>query len=292
MTNRGGSSSITGTNSSSSVTLKVAAIVWAVSDCGDPSMTDVVRRTGLPPSTTYRLLRELVRGQLLEHSTDGRYRTNHVLHQRAHKRQRPRAGELRTQVCTVLDDLGVTTGGRARFGVWRGTDISYLERPAGTGASTCIAGLIPSPPHATALGQMLLAHGPSKLLDQVLGRGLPARSELTSTAVEHLKWSLAAARRNELAVIQSKLAHIICAAAVPVRGPDGTVVGALELTFDAFTNGLPRARASLLMAARGLARDLASRPQVLPTGAGDTPLNWRTDPTSPALNRSEPNVAG
>ena len=139
---------------------------------------------------------------------------------------------------------------------------------------------------------MLLAHGPSTLLGQVLGRGLPARNELTSIAVEHLKWSLAAARRNELAVIQGKLAHGICAAAVPVRGPDGTVVGALELTFDALTNGLPRARASLLMAAGGLARDLASRPEVLPTGTGDTPLNWRSDPTSPALNGSEPNVAG
>jgi DNA-binding IclR family transcriptional regulator len=278
--------------SSTSVAAKVAAIMWAVTETQNPTLSDIARYPGLPRSTTHRLLMQLVTGQLLERGPSGRYRACRALRARTHTTRIERAAEVRAHVENVLDDLGVATGRRARFGVWSGTDLSYLERPAGMWVRACHAGLTPLPPHATALGRMLLAHAPPAHRGLVLRRGHPSRSTLITTITGDVDESLAVARRNGLAVVLREEAHCIGAAAVAVRGPGGTVVGALELTFDDLVHDLPRARAALLIAARGLERDLAARTGVLPSGIGDSPLDWRADPTSPALSWSEPEVAG
>jgi DNA-binding IclR family transcriptional regulator len=275
---------------SRSVASRVAAILLAVAEVRDSSLTEAAQRTGLPLSTAHRLLRGLVRGRLLERMPDGRYRVRSPLQGPADVWQR--AWDARILVCQVLDDLGVTTGCLARFGVWRGPKISYLERPPGTSDRTCATGLVPLAPHATALGKVLLAYAPPALVKEILDRGLPAHTKLTITTLQELEWSLTVARRDGLAVAWGERTPGLGAVAVPVRVPDGSVVGALELSAGSLAPDMQSVRASLLVAARGLGRALAARPAVLPTGTGATPLDWRADPTNPSLSSREPDVAG
>ncbi len=58
-----------------SVTSKVTAILRTFS-CGDRhSLAEVAKLTGLPPTTAYRLLKELVRDEILERSEGGMYQS-------------------------------------------------------------------------------------------------------------------------------------------------------------------------------------------------------------------------
>jgi DNA-binding IclR family transcriptional regulator len=273
-----------------SVSGKVAAIVLEVS--GEPglTLTDVARRTGLPVSTTHRLLGELVEGRLLVRNSDGVYTVCHTL--RGLVGDRERAAQARSHVHLVLEDLGIATGLRARFGVWNEVGVSYLERSADRGSGRCSSGLTILPAHATALGKALLAHAPPDVVQEVLDAGLPSYTPQTLTTAWQLHAALAATRRKGMAISRWEQRVGECAIAVPVFGPHRRVVAALELAVDNLANGLHDARPLLVVAARGLSRQLTSTPGALPAGSGPAPLRWRADPTSAALTWSEPEVAG
>jgi DNA-binding IclR family transcriptional regulator len=269
---------------------KIAAIMLEIS--GEPglTLTDVARRTGLPVSTTHRLLGELVDGRLLVRNSDGVYTVCRALRGLAGSRER--AAQARSQVNLVLEDLGIATGLRARFGVWNELGVSYLECAAVGGNGRCSSGLTILPAHATALGKALLAHAPPSVVQEVADRGLPSFTPHTLTTAWQLHAALAATRRKGMATSRWELREGECTVAVPVFGPHGAVVGALELAVDNLATGLRDARPLLVVAARGLSRQLAFAPGAMPTGSGRAPLRWRADPTSAALTWSEPEVAG
>jgi DNA-binding IclR family transcriptional regulator len=269
---------------------KIAAIMLEVSGGPGLTLTDVARRTGLPVSTTHRLLGELVEGRLLVRNSDGVYTVCRAL--RALAGSRERAAEARSQVSLVLEDLGTATGLRARFGVWNELGVSYLERAADRGSGRCASGLTILPAHATALGKALLAHAPPPVVQALLDAGLPSYTSHTLTTGWQLHAALAATRRKGIATSRWELREGECAVAVPVFGPHAAVVGALELAVGNLTNGLHDARPLLVVAARGLSRQLACTPGAMPTGSGRSPLRWRADPTSAALTWSEPEAAG
>ena len=287
-----------------SVTGKVAAILRTIGCSDEISLSDIARRTGLPLSTAHRLLKELVCEQFVERTGSGRYRL--WAHDIPIAAQPDRGGDraglatgegavmvhrdavdhaeamgVRALVCQTLDDLGGATGSLVRFAVWSGARISYLERSAGSYPVTCTTGLARLPPHATAVGKVLLAHAPAALLRCVVGQGLARYTDLTTTTVTDLESCLAAVRGNELAVTWGELAPGCGAVATPVRGPDDRVVGALELSIGDLRE-LPGARACLFVAAPGLGRVLATRPAALP--ANDGALDWRADPTRPPVD--------
>lgn len=269
---------------------KIAAIMLEVSGGPGLTLTGVARRTGLPVSTTHRLLGELVEGRLLVRNSDGVYTVCRAL--RGLVGSRERATQARSQVNLVLEDLGIATGLRARFGVWNELGVSYLERAADRGSGRCSSGLTILPAHATAVGKALLAHAPPPVVQEVLDAGLPSYTPHTLTTAWQLHGALAATRRKGMATSRWELREGECAVAVPVFGPHGAVVGALELAVDNLANGLHDARPVLVVAARGLSRQLAFTTGAMPTGSGRAPLRWRADPTSAALTWSEPEAAG
>jgi DNA-binding IclR family transcriptional regulator len=268
---------------------KISAIMLEVSGGPGLTLTDVARRTGLPVSTTHRLLGELVEGRLLVRDSDGLYTVCREL--RGLVGSRERAAQARSQVSLVLEDLGIATGLRARFGVWNELGVSYLER-ADRGSGRCSSGLTILPAHATALGKALLAHAPPSVVQEVIDRGLPSYTPHTLGTAWQLHAALAATRSKGMAISRWELREGECAIAVPVFGPHGAVIAALELAVDNLANGLRDARLLLVVAARGLARQLAFNAGALPTGTGRAPLQWRADPTSAALTWSEPEAVG
>ena len=142
-----------------SVTGKISAILLAVSGEPELSMTEVARQARLPVSTTHRLLSGLVEGHVLDRGKDGRYSICVAL--RSPVGSTEGAAKARSQISLVLEDVGLATGLRARFGVWNGLGVSYLERSPGSRHGSCRSGLRVLPAHATALGKAMLAHAPA-----------------------------------------------------------------------------------------------------------------------------------
>jgi DNA-binding IclR family transcriptional regulator len=272
-----------------SVSRRITAIVLEVASSSGLTLTEIAQRTQLPPSTTHRLLAELVDGGLLERREDtyslGRELPGFV-------GPYTLAAIVRSQVSLVLDDLATATGFSARLGVWNERGLSYLERPPDRCGGRCRAGLRTLPLHATAMGQVILAHAPAAVVQQVVEGSLPSYTTRTLTTERQLRHALAVTRRRGVAVAQDQLKEGECAIAAPVFAPHGGVVAALELATATAVDALRDARARLVVAARGLSRQLACSPAALPTGSGAAPLRWRADPTSAELSWWEAEVAG
>jgi IclR family acetate operon transcriptional repressor len=127
--------------------------------CGGPySMTELAQLTGLPLSTTHRLVGDLACSQLLRRRSDGLYEVG------------PNLQRLAGDVASVptLDDrapLAVTdlfevTRRRTRLGVLCDDRVLYVERRTLAGAPTRFSAEASLPAHATALGKALLAFTP------------------------------------------------------------------------------------------------------------------------------------
>jgi DNA-binding IclR family transcriptional regulator len=273
-----------------SVTGKISAILLAVSGEPELSMTAVARQARLPVSTTHRLLSELVEGHVLDRGKDGPYSICVAL--RSPVGSTERAANARSQISLVLEDVGLATGLRARFGVWNGLGVSYLERSPGSRHGSCRSGLGVLPAHATALGKAMLAHAPLPVVETVLEHGLPAYAPHTLTTAGRLHRALANIRAKMLSVSRGEYPEGEIAIATAVFGPDGAVVGAIELAVDDLVGGMRLARPALVVAARSLSHLLAADPAALPTGSGAAPLLWRADPTSAALSWCVSGAAG
>ena len=130
----------------------------------------------------------------------------------------------------------------------------------------------------------MLAYAPLPVVETVLEHGLPAYTPHTLTTAGQLHRALASIRAKKMSVSRGEYGEGEIAIATAVFGPDGAVVGAIELAVDDLVGGMRLARPALVVAARSLSHLLAADPAALPTGSGAAPLLWRADPTSAALS--------
>jgi DNA-binding IclR family transcriptional regulator len=108
------------------------------------------------------------------------------------------------------------------------------------------------------MGKALLAFSRPAVLDSLLEKGLARYTPYTLTAADQLRRALAVTRLTRVAVSRWELELGLCAVAVPVFGGGGNVVGALELKAKDLRTDLRALQPALLVAARGLSRDLAT----------------------------------
>ena len=86
-----------------------------------------------------------------------------------------------------------------------------------------------------------------------------------------MRHALSIARRTYVATAQSELQLGVSAVAVPVCGPGGRVIAALEVEVNDVRAEIRSIRPILTVAARSVSRELA-------TSAGSQPTNSPTDP--------------
>lgn len=247
-----------------SVTSKITSILLTFTEGSEHSLTEIARLAGLPVSTAHRLTAELVSWRLLDRTDDGRYRVGLPLRMigggepGAAAQGAPGLGECGPG---VLEDLAAATRSRARLGVLAGLEVAYIEKQPGHQpvSSFCPAATLPA--HPTALGRALLAFARSEVVDAVLARGLRAYTAHTITSVERLRRALAVARLSRVAVTRWELEPGTCGAAMPVFGPGGDAVAAIELSVTGFGRDLQPAMAALSVASRSLSRELTTTPR-------------------------------
>jgi DNA-binding IclR family transcriptional regulator len=237
-----------------SVVSKLSAILLAFSEGGTHTFTEIAQLTGLTMSTSHRLVTELTAHRVLERTTDGRLRAGLPL--------RTLGGAtsmcndtLRDRAVAVLDDIADITGHQIRFGTLNEFRVAYLRKLPGRAVSDLP--LAPTLPiHATALGKTLLAFAPKERLEAVISQGLDAYTAHTVVDPDQFRYVIKLTRQRRYAVADNDLHLNYSAVAVPVFGPGGNLIAALEMRIGDLAAGVPSALPTLKMAANSFSREL------------------------------------
>lgn len=235
------------------VTSKVTALLMVFADGTDWSLSELARITGIPLTTTHRLVTELVAAQLLERAPDG-YRVGPALG-RLRAPDAPAGPTVARLAPAVLDDLAAVTGCTVRLGVQRDLRVVFVEK-AGRGPVTSFAAGAQLPLHASALGKVLLAFGPTALARSLAANGLPRFTARTLTRADQLLHALSVIRLTRFATCDGELLTDETTVAAPVAGPGGRVVAALEAVVPDLA-GVETVRRLLTVSARSMSRELA-----------------------------------
>ena len=157
----------------------------------------------------------------------------------------------------MLEDLAAATRSRARLGVLQELEVAYIEKQPGHRPVTSFTPAATLPAHPTALGRALLAFSPPGTVDMTIMRGLRPYTAHTVTSPDRFRRALAVTRLTRVAVTRCELEAGVCGVAMPVFGPGGDVVAAIEL---AVARPRPRAAADAGRARR-------SRPAASPASS-------------------------
>ncbi len=156
-----------------------------------------------------------------------------------------------------MEDLHAATRQHVQLAVLDGTDALVVERISATGAVPVVSGVGGRLPlHASAVGQVLLAHAGEELFSEVVRHGLTRFTPRTITDPAALRVALAECRRTGAAVVREEMSPDAYSVAAPVTDATGHVVAALSVVgSDARTHLLVPA---VVLAGRGISR--AGRP--------------------------------
>ena len=242
-----------------SVTSKVTAILKTFAEGTEHSMAEIARLTGLPISTAHRLMTELTSRQFLERTSNGQYRVGLVLRMIGPVDCEPPSISERGPC--VLEDISASIKGRVRLGVLQDLDVSYIEKVPGPRPSTSFSSWTTVPAHPTAIGRALLAFSPAPTVTRTIDKGLRRYTPHTVTEPDRFRHALAVIRLTRVAVTHPEFEAGVYAVAMPVFGPGGKVVAAIELALRNLDQDAPAAVTTLTIASRSLTRELMSETQ-------------------------------
>lgn len=192
------------------------------------SIRELSRLTGVPRSTTHRLVEELVDWGALERG-DGGVRLGVKLFELGSRS--PTQATLREATSPSLHALSEVCRLTANLAVREGDRIVYLEK-------------IDSPTlkvphsrfggrgylHATGLGKAILAFSPSDVVDEVIASGLPRVAPRTIVDPGALRSELARVRRVGHAFdVEESLSGLFCVAA-PILDRGDRAIAAISVT--------------------------------------------------------------
>ena len=199
-------------------------LVQVIESARPLAFTALVEASGLPKSTTSRLLAALERHGLLQRDRDGAFRPGAVL---ARYASHTGATDLIALAQPVLERLGDKTGETVNLAVPSGgavEQIAQVDSRYLLGATNWVGLRVPL--HCSALGKVFLAFHAATLP----GGRLERRTQHTITSRAALTDELGAVRRNGFAVARDELEPGLNALAVPVRDAGGSVVAALSVS--------------------------------------------------------------
>lgn len=213
-----------------SVISKVVCLLDAfTADHPELSLGDLSRITGLPASTTYRLVCELVEWGGLERADGGTgYRIGMRLWELG--ALAPRGATLRLLAQPFMQDLYTATGENVHLAVLDGREALYVDTVSGRSAVPVRSrrgGRLPL--HATGVGKVLLAHAGEPLFDEVCAAGLRRHTRHTVVHPDRLRHELAEIRRTGVGYTGEEMSLGSQSVAAPVFDGSGAVVAALAV---------------------------------------------------------------
>ncbi len=218
------------------------------------TLTELADRSGLPLSTTHRLVAELAAWGGVVRRDDGRYAVGRRMWDLG--LLAPVQTGLRQVASPFLHDVYAATLATVHLAVRDGHEVLYLERLAGR-SSVPIVSTVGTrlPLHCTGVGKVLLAFAPERVQRAVLAAPLQRVTRHTVTSPTRLADQLARTRSDGYASTVEEMSLGACSVAVPVSRED-RVVAAVGIVVPSLRRDRPRLVAALQVAARGIERSL------------------------------------
>jgi DNA-binding IclR family transcriptional regulator len=255
---------VANSSSGESVIRRFVTIVGAFDEI-HRSMTvaALARRTGLPVTTTYRLVDEMLSEGLLERGPSG-VQIGTRLWELVFRSSRMLG--LREAALPFMEDVQAVVQYSTTLGILDSDEVLYIERLGASSSIvniTRIAGRLPL--HGTSSGLVLLAHSSPEYQDRILSRPLKKYTETTVTDPLALRRQLAEIRQRGYAAMPGFIVPESSGIAVPVVGPDNKVIAALSVVVPRNEENVQTRVPVLMAAARGISRSLGRREQLTGT---------------------------
>ncbi|WP_369046719.1 IclR family transcriptional regulator [Sinomonas sp. P10A9] len=218
------------------------------------SAAELARRSGLPSSTAYRIVDELLAESVLDR--DGqRLRLGTRLWELVSRGSKVLG--LREAALPFMEDVQSVVGHHTTLGVVDQQDVLYIERIGSSESAvniTRVAGRLPI--HATSTGLVLTAFGPVDAQETFLRRRLPKLTDTTVIDPDELRRQLAEIRRSGYCVMPGTIVPESTGVAVPVFNADGAAVAALSVVIPRVNGPVQTSITALQTASRGISRAL------------------------------------
>jgi IclR family acetate operon transcriptional repressor len=195
---------------------------------GELTISEMARRSGIPKSTTHRLVGELVAWGALERSQSG-IRLGGRLFELGHLV--PLHRTLREIAGPYAHSLNQFTHLTSNLAVRDGHEVVYVEKVATQSLrvnNSRAGGRMPL--HCTALGKAILAYSDPTLVDQVLSGPLSKFSRHTITDPDVVRSELRVVRETKVAYdVEESQDGLFCVAA-PLFAMQNRIIGAISVT--------------------------------------------------------------
>lgn len=201
----------------------------------DLSLSDVARRTGVPPAAARRFLQTLESLGYVRHRVTGGKRfelTPKVLELGFGYLS---ALSLPEVVQPHLEELSQRTGESVSAAVLSAPDIVYVARvPTRRIMSVRITIGTRFPAYATSMGRVLLASlADAELRDVLAATALKRLTDVTITDPEELRAELARVREQGWCIVDGELEAGLRSVSVPIHGRDGSIPAAINVSTSA-----------------------------------------------------------
>lgn len=177
------------------------------------SLSQISRLSGVPKSTTHRVLAMLVELGAVERSGT-EYRIGDVMF--SYGSRSPEVA-LRAAALPHLESLLHQTRQVVHFAVLRKQEVLYLERLSSSFVISPVTVGDRLPAHLTGVGKALLAYASAETINRYLDRRLTARTDASITNPDLLRHQLARIRNRGVAFDHAETARGLHCVAVPVR---------------------------------------------------------------------------
>lgn len=229
------------------------------SDERELSISEMARRSGIPKSTTHRLVNDFLAWGALERGHNGVRLGVRMFELGNLVMDYTRMRELAIPFANSLSEITRLT---VNFAVRDGDEILYVEKLNSKDLlvpHSRIGGRLPL--HCTALGKAILAFSPSQFVDSVLEKELIAKTPKTITNPDTLRRELAGVRQNFVGYdLEESQPGLFCVAS-PIFARNRQVLGAISVT-DAVSRSQARGCAVVVLAsAQAFSRALGYGPK-------------------------------
>lgn len=222
------------------------------------SLTSMSIRAGIPKSSALRIARQLIDCGALERLDNGDFVIGLRLLEVASLA--PRGHGLRETALPFMEDLHIVTRQHVLLAVRDGHEAFLVERLSTRGAGKVlyrVGGRMPL--HATGVGLCLLAHAPFEVQEHVLASDLTLAPENRRLTGPELRTSLAAVRRDGIAVVSRPDPSPMTSVAAPVFGRDNQIIAALSVVTPSADADAVALRPAVSAVCRAISRTMRSR---------------------------------
>ena len=252
-----------------SVTARALSILEAFSAANPRlSLAQITSRCGLPHTTAFRLTNELVEWGALVRQDDGAYCIGLRLWEIG--TLAPQSVPLRELAMPTMEDLYVAINQHIQLAVRQGTEAVVIERisaPKAIGLMSGVGGRLPL--HASAAGQVLLAHADQELIEGVINGPLRSYTPTTITDSTQLRAALAHCRRAGVAIVRGDLTRDAQSVATRITDSRGDVIAALSVVVEAGSASVPSIIPAVVTAGLNVSRRIReSGRRAIPERAG------------------------